>query len=97
MVPSCSIIIKPAGEAPASCAALVAACHDAGMPAGVVNFLTGNSSMIAERLVRSPIVRKVSLTGSVPVGKEILRLASEGVKKVSMELGGTARSWSLGM
>ncbi|WP_322989374.1 NAD-dependent succinate-semialdehyde dehydrogenase [Hoeflea sp.] len=84
----CSIIIKPAGEAPASCAALVAACHDAGIPAGAVNFLTGNSSMIAERLVRSPIVRKVSLTGSVPVGKEILRLAAEGVKKVSMELGG---------
>jgi succinate-semialdehyde dehydrogenase/glutarate-semialdehyde dehydrogenase len=84
----CSIIIKPAGEAPASCAALVAACHDAGIPAGAVNFLTGNSSMIAERLIRSPIVRKVSVTGSVPVGKEILRLAADGVKKVSMELGG---------
>ncbi|WP_018701449.1 NAD-dependent succinate-semialdehyde dehydrogenase [Amorphus coralli] len=84
----CSIIVKPAGEAPASCAALVEACHDAGIPAGAVNYLTGNSSMIAERLIRSPIVRKVTVTGSVPVGKEILRLAAEGVKKVSMELGG---------
>ncbi|MEC5324199.1 NAD-dependent succinate-semialdehyde dehydrogenase [Aurantimonas sp. A3-2-R12] len=86
----CSIIIKPAGEAPASCAALVRACHDAGIPSGVVNFLTGQSDMIARRLIASPIVRKVSLTGSVPVGKQILHLAADGVKKVSMELGGHA-------
>ncbi|WP_442879895.1 NAD-dependent succinate-semialdehyde dehydrogenase [Aurantimonas sp. E1-2-R+4] len=86
----CSIIIKPAGEAPASCAALVRACHDAGVPSGVVNFLTGQSDMIARRLIASPIVRKVSLTGSIPVGKQILHLAADGVKKVSMELGGHA-------
>lgn len=84
----CSIIIKPAGETPASCAALVQACHDAGIPPGVVNMLTGNSGHIAEKLIRSPIVRKVSVTGSVPIGKQILSLAAEGVKKVSMELGG---------
>lgn len=84
----CAIIIKPAGETPASCAALIQACHDAGIPPGVVNMLTGNSGQIAEKLIRSPIVRKVSVTGSVPVGKRILSLAAEGVKKVSMELGG---------
>lgn len=84
----CSIIIKPAGETPASCAALVAACHDAGIPEGVVNYVTGSSGRIAEHLIGSPIVRKVSLTGSIPVGKEILHLAADGVKKVSMELGG---------
>jgi succinate-semialdehyde dehydrogenase/glutarate-semialdehyde dehydrogenase len=84
----CSIIIKPAGETPASCAALVQACHDAGIPPGVINFVTGNSGAIAEQLIRSPIVKKVSVTGSVPVGKQILALAAEGVKKVSMELGG---------
>lgn len=84
----CSVIVKPAGETPACCAALVRACTDAGLPSGVLNMLTGNSSMIAEKLIRSPIVRKVSLTGSVPVGKEILRIAAEGVKRVSMELGG---------
>jgi succinate-semialdehyde dehydrogenase/glutarate-semialdehyde dehydrogenase len=84
----CSIIIKPAGETPASCAALVQACHDAGIPPGVVNFVTGNSGAIADQLIRSPIVKKVSVTGSVPVGKQILALAAEGVKKVSMELGG---------
>lgn len=84
----CSIIIKPAGEAPGCCAELVKACHDAGIPEGVVNLVTGNSSMIAEHLIKSPIVRKVSVTGSVPVGKQILHLAADGVKKVSMELGG---------
>lgn len=84
----CSIIIKPAGETPACCAALVQACQDAGIPEGVVNMLTGDSSRIAAHLIRSPIVRKVSVTGSVPVGKQILSLAAEGVKKVSMELGG---------
>ena len=84
----CSVIIKPAGEAPGSCAMIVQACHDAGIPGGVVNFVTGNSSMIARHLISSPVVRKVSVTGSVPVGKEILHLAADGVKKVSMELGG---------
>ncbi len=84
----CSIIVKPAGETPACCAALVKACEDADIPPGVVNMLTGNSNQIAEQLIRSPIVRKVSVTGSVPVGKQILSLAAEGVKKVTMELGG---------
>ncbi len=84
----CSIVIKPASEAPGSCAELVRACHDAGIPEGVVNLVTGNSGMIAEHLIKSPVVRKVTVTGSVPVGKQILHLAADGVKKVSMELGG---------
>lgn len=84
----CAIIVKPAGEAPGSCMGLIQACHDAGIPAGVVNFVTGESSKIAPHLVRSPIVRKVSLTGSVPVGRQMLHLAADGVKKVTMELGG---------
>jgi succinate-semialdehyde dehydrogenase/glutarate-semialdehyde dehydrogenase len=86
----CSFIIKPAGEAPGTCMALVQACHDAGMPPGAVNLVTGSSDLIAQHLIRSPIVRKVTLTGSVPVGKNLLRLCADGVKKVSMELGGHA-------
>jgi succinate-semialdehyde dehydrogenase/glutarate-semialdehyde dehydrogenase len=86
----CAIIVKPASEAPGCCMGLVQACHDAGIPAGVVNLVTGQSRMISRHLIASPIVRKVSVTGSVPVGKEILKLAAEGVKKVSMELGGHA-------
>jgi succinate-semialdehyde dehydrogenase/glutarate-semialdehyde dehydrogenase len=86
----CAIIIKPAGEAPGCCMGIVQACHDAGIPAGVVNLVTGNSRLISRYLIGSPIVRKVSVTGSVSVGKEILKLAADGVKKVSMELGGHA-------
>lgn len=86
----CSVILKPASEAPASAAAIIAACHEAGLPAGAVNMVTGHSSRIAEQLIRSPIVRKVSLTGSTPVGKQLLHLCADGVKKATMELGGHA-------
>ncbi|WJR76668.1 NAD-dependent succinate-semialdehyde dehydrogenase [Bradyrhizobium sp. NP1] len=86
----CSVILKPASEAPASAAAIIAACHEAGLPAGAVNMVTGNSSRIAEQLIRAPIVRKVSLTGSTPVGKQLLHLCADGVKKATMELGGHA-------
>ncbi len=86
----CSIIVKPAEEAPRSTLCLAQACHDAGIPAGVVNVVTGNPSQISEHLVRSDIIRKVSLTGSVPVGRQILRLCADGIKAVSMELGGHA-------
>ncbi|MFX4474195.1 aldehyde dehydrogenase family protein, partial [Acinetobacter baumannii] len=64
----CSVILKPASETPACAAAIVRACHDAGILPGAVNMLTGNSSKIATQLIASPVVRKVSLTGSTPVG-----------------------------
>jgi succinate-semialdehyde dehydrogenase/glutarate-semialdehyde dehydrogenase len=86
----CAIIIKPAEEAPGSCMALAQACHDAGLVPGALNVVTGEPATISEHLLRSPIVRKVSLTGSVPVGKRLLALAAEGVKRVTMELGGHA-------
>ncbi len=84
----CSIVIKPAGEAPGSCMALIQACHDAGIPPGVVNLVSGESSLIAPHLIHAQAVRKVSLTGSVPVGRQLLHLAADGIKKVTMELGG---------
>jgi len=84
----CSIIVKPAIEAPRTCFALAQACQDAGVPAGVINVITGYSSAISEHLIKSPVIRKVSLTGSVPVGKQILRLCAEQIKAVTMELGG---------
>ena len=84
----CSIVIKPAVEAPRTTMMLARACHEARIPAGVVNVVTGRSSMICRKLLSSPVIRKVSLTGSVPVGQEILRQAAEGIKTVSMELGG---------
>lgn len=84
----CSIVVKPAREAPRTTLCLVQACHDAGVPKGVVNVVTGNSGMISRYLCTSPVIRKVTLTGSVPVGKEILRLCADNIKPVTMELGG---------
>jgi len=84
----CSIIVKPAREAPRTTLCLAQACHDAGIPAGVVNVVTGNSAMISRHLCTSPIIRKVTLTGSVPIGRELLHLCADGIKPVTMELGG---------
>src|SRR5690606_3421319 len=64
----CSLSVKPAGECPASCAALGEAGHVAGLPDGVVSSLAGSAELVAAGRVRSPIGREVSPTGSVPVG-----------------------------
>jgi succinate-semialdehyde dehydrogenase/glutarate-semialdehyde dehydrogenase len=84
----CSIIVKPAEEAPRTALCLAQACHDAGLPAGVLNVVTGDPARISTHVVASDVIRKVSFTGSVPVGKEILQLCAPGIKAVSMELGG---------
>lgn len=84
----CSIILKPPIEAPRTCLLMAEACHDAEIPTGVLNMVTGNSSMICRHLLASDVIRKVSLTGSLPVGQEILRQCAEGIKSVTMELGG---------
>ncbi len=84
----CSIIVKPAIEAPRTNLCLALACKEAGIPPGVVNVVTGDSSRISRHLIRSPVIRKVSLTGSVEVGQQILRLCADEIKAVSMELGG---------
>ena len=86
----CSVILKPAGEAPGSGMAIIQTLMDAGLPVDVVNLVTGDSRKISQYLVQSPIVKKVTLTGSTAVGREILQLAANGIKKVSMELGGHA-------
>ena len=84
----CSIIVKPAIEAPRTTLLLAQACEDAEIPPGVVNMVTGKSSEISRHLLESDVIRKATLTGSVPVGQEILRLCADGIKQVSMELGG---------
>lgn len=90
MAAGCSVILKPAEETPRTAFALAAACAEAGVPPGVVNVVTGDPAMVTSRLIASATVRKVSFTGSVPIGVEVLRQASAGVKAVSMELGGHA-------
>jgi succinate-semialdehyde dehydrogenase/glutarate-semialdehyde dehydrogenase len=86
----CAIIVKGPEETPASCAELVRAYVDAGIPAGAVNLVFGTPAEISEYLVPHPSVRKVSFTGSTSVGKHLAALAGQHMKLVTMELGGHA-------
>jgi succinate-semialdehyde dehydrogenase/glutarate-semialdehyde dehydrogenase len=86
----CSVILKGPEETPASVAALVQAYVDAGLPAGVLNLVFGVPSEISEYLIPSPVIRKITFTGSTPVGKKLAALAGQHMKRITMELGGHA-------
>lgn len=86
----CPMIVRPASETPFSALALAVLAVEAGVPEGVFSVLTGPSRAIAGTLTASPIVRKISFTGSTEVGRILLAQSAETVKKVSMELGGHA-------
>jgi succinate-semialdehyde dehydrogenase/glutarate-semialdehyde dehydrogenase len=90
MATGCSIIIKAPEETPASPGQLVQAFVDAGVPKGVINLVYGVPAEISEYLIRSPIIRKITFTGSTPVGKQLAALAGAHMKRVTMELGGHA-------
>lgn len=84
----CSVVIKPDEVTPAIALEIVAALHDAGLPPGVVNVVFGRPDVISQYLVSHPKIRKVSFTGSVPVGKHLGKLAAEHLKVITLELGG---------
>ncbi len=86
----CSVIVKPAAQTPFSALALAELAHRAGIPKGVFNVITGPAEKIGAELTSSPIVRKLSFTGSTQVGKKLMAACSETVKKISLELGGHA-------
>ncbi|KKB62136.1 aldehyde dehydrogenase [Robbsia andropogonis] len=86
----CSIVLKGPEETPASCAELVRAYADAGVPPGVVNLVFGTPSEVSSYLIAHPVIRKISFTGSTPVGKQLAALAGQHMKRVTMELGGHA-------
>jgi succinate-semialdehyde dehydrogenase/glutarate-semialdehyde dehydrogenase len=86
----CSIIIKAPEETPASPAELVRAFHEAGVPAGVMSLIYGVPAEISEYLIPHPVIRKVSFTGSTPIGKHLASLAGKHMKLTTMELGGHA-------
>jgi succinate-semialdehyde dehydrogenase/glutarate-semialdehyde dehydrogenase len=86
----CSIIVKGPEETPASCAELIRCYQDAGIPAGVVNLVYGTPAEISTFLIPHPSVRKISFTGSTPVGKQLGALAGQHMKVMTMELGGHA-------
>jgi len=86
----CSIILKGPEETPGSCAELVRAFADAGLPPGVVNLVFGVPADISNYLIAHPVVRKISFTGSTAVGKQLASLAGTHMKRATMELGGHA-------
>src|SRR5512141_1392506 len=84
----CSLIIKASEETPGGCIELVKCFADAGLPAGVLNLVFGVPANVSEHLIPSKIVKKISFTGSIPVGKHLAGLAAKGMKRATMELGG---------
>ena len=84
----CAIIVKASEETPGACVELVRCLVDAGLPKGVCNLVFGVPAEVSEHLIGSEIVRKISFTGSVPVGKHLAGLAAKGMKRATMELGG---------
>lgn len=86
----CSIIAKPPEETPHCTSAIMQCVIDGGVPGSVAQLVYGVPDMVSRHLIASPVIRKVSFTGSVPVGKHLLKLAADGVKRTTMELGGHA-------
>ena len=84
----CSVIVKPDVITPGSVMEIVDICREAGVPPGVVNLLSGDPAGISEELIKSDIVKKISITGSTRVGKLILKQAADKVQRVTMELSG---------
>lgn len=86
----CTIILKPSEETPLCALALADIAERAGVPAGVFNVVTGDAPTVVGTLLKSPIVRKLSFTGSTEIGKLLMRQSADTVKRVSLELGGNA-------
>ena len=84
----CTIIIKGPEDSPSAVVAIARLFHDAGLPAGCLNLVWGVPAEVSDYLIKSPIVRKISFTGSVPVGKQLAALAAAHMKRATLELGG---------
>ncbi|TDL74106.1 NAD-dependent succinate-semialdehyde dehydrogenase [Neobacillus sp. YX16] len=86
----CTCVVKPANQTPLTALKMVELAHEAGIPNGVINVITGKSAEIGETWLKDHRVTKITFTGSTEVGKTLMRGAAENVKKVSLELGGNA-------
>ena len=86
----CTVVCKPANATPLSAYAFVELAERAGIPPGVINMVTGETAAIGKELTSNPLVRKLTFTGSTPVGKQLMAECSQTVKRTSMELGGNA-------
>ena len=86
----CSMVVKPATQTPYSALAFAELAERAGVPKGLLSVLTGSATQIGGEMTRSPIVRKLSFTGSTEVGRMLMRQSADTIKKLSLELGGNA-------
>jgi succinate-semialdehyde dehydrogenase/glutarate-semialdehyde dehydrogenase len=86
----CTVISKPPEETPGCTGALARALDDAGIPKGVFQLVHGVPDTVSRHLIGSPVIRKISFTGSTAVGKHLMKLAADGMKRITMELGGHA-------
>jgi succinate-semialdehyde dehydrogenase/glutarate-semialdehyde dehydrogenase len=86
----CSIILKPSEETPGTAVEVARCLQEAGLPEGVLNVVFGVPAEVSSYLIAHPKVRKISFTGSTAVGKQLMKLAAEGMKRTTMELGGHA-------
>ena len=86
----CTMILKPASQTPFTALALVELAHRAGIPAGVLNVVTGGASDIGGELTGNPLVRKLSFTGSTEIGRQLMAQCAHDIKRISLELGGNA-------
>ena len=86
----CTVVVKPASQTPLTALKLAELAHQAGIPKGVFNVVTGKSSEIGDTWLKDPRVTKITFTGSTEVGKHLMKGAAETVKKISLELGGNA-------
>lgn len=83
-----TVVLKPAEQTPLTAVRLAELALEAGIPEGVFTVVTGSGSVIGEALVRHPLIRKIAFTGSTEVGMNVMRLAADDIKRVSLELGG---------
>ncbi|MES1163990.1 MAG: aldehyde dehydrogenase family protein, partial [Rhizobacter sp.] len=86
----CAMVVKPASQTPFSALAFAELADRAGLPKGLLSVLTGSASKIGGEMTRSPIVRKLTFTGSTEVGRMLMKQSADTIKKLSLELGGNA-------
>jgi succinate-semialdehyde dehydrogenase/glutarate-semialdehyde dehydrogenase len=86
----CSCVIKPAEDTPATAILMTKVLQEAGVPDGVINVVFGVPAEVCPYILRSPVIRKLTFTGSIPVGKELMKICAENMIRTTMELGGHA-------
>jgi succinate-semialdehyde dehydrogenase / glutarate-semialdehyde dehydrogenase len=84
----CTVVAKPTSETPLATGLFVAACSEAGLPPGVVNVVTGPSSIVGEELITHPLSQMIAFTGSTEIGRHLMQSSAKTLKKLCLELGG---------